>query len=108
MYRRANLEEKPTMPAYAIGRLTMRDPSWLQEYGPKVAGLVEKHGGKYLIRGGAMERLEGSGDLPSAMVVVEFPSMEQARAFYNDPEYAPMIKLRQSGSDLDFILVEGL
>jgi uncharacterized protein (DUF1330 family) len=96
------------MAAYAIGRLEMRDPSWRREYGPKTEALVQKHGGKYLVRGGAMERLEGSGKLPSAVVVLEFPSMEHARAWYNDPEYAPLIKLRQTGSDLDFILVEGL
>ena len=55
-----------------------------------------------------MERLEGDGKLPSTIVVLEFPSMEQAKAWYNDPEYAPMIALRQGGSTLDFILVEGL
>ena len=63
---------------------------------------------KYLVRGGAMETLEGDGTLPSLMVVLEFPSMEQARAWYNDADYAPMIQLRQSGSDLDFVLVDGL
>ena len=96
------------MAAYAIGRLEVRDPSWRREYGPKPAALVKKHGGKYLVRGGAMERLEGDGELPSAMVVLEFPSMDHARAWYHDPEYAPLIKLRQSGATLDFILVEGI
>ena len=84
------------MPAYAIGRLQMRDPSWVAEYGPKTAALVAKHGGRYLVRGVA-ERLEGHGALPSSIVVLEFPSMAQAKAWYNDPEYAPLIKLRQSG-----------
>ena len=96
------------MAAYAIGYLQMRDPAWLAEYVPKTAALVEKHGGKYLVRGGQMERLEGEGDLPSVVVVLEFPSMEQAQAWYNDPEYAAMIKLRQSGADLDLILVDGV
>ena len=79
-----------------------------QEYGPKTEALVVKHGGKYLVRGGAMERLEGTGQLPSVIVVLEFPSMAQAKAWYNDPAYAPLIKLRQTGSDLDFVLVEGV
>ena len=96
------------MAAYAIGRLTMRDPSWLAEYGPKTAELITKHGGRFLVRGGASERLEGQGGLPSAIVVLEFPSMAAAKAWYNDPAYAPMIKLRQTGSDLDFVLVEGV
>jgi uncharacterized protein (DUF1330 family) len=96
------------MAAYAIGRLHMRDPAWLQEYGAKTPALVAKHGGKYLVRGSGIERLEGSGTLPSVVVVLEFPSMAQARAWYHDPEYAPLITLRQTGADLDFILVEGL
>ena len=96
------------MPAYVIGAVQMRDPSWLDEYGPKVAALVEKHGGQYKVRGGDMESLEGSTPLPSAVVILEFPTMEQARAWYNDPDYAPMIKLRQSGSDADLVLIDGL
>jgi uncharacterized protein (DUF1330 family) len=96
------------MAAYAIGHLEMRDPSWVQEYGPKTAALVAKHGGRYLVRGRPIERLEGAGPLPSLLVVLEFPSLEQAQAWYNDPEYAPLITLRQTGADLDFLLVEGL
>jgi uncharacterized protein (DUF1330 family) len=86
----------------------MRDPSWLHDYGPKTAALVAKHGGKYLVLGGTMERLEGTGPLPSVIVLLEFPSMAQAQAWYHDPEYAPLIMLRQTGSDLDFVLVEGV
>jgi uncharacterized protein (DUF1330 family) len=96
------------MTAYAIGRLQMRDPSWVKAYGPATERLVHKHGGRYLVRGTAMERLEGSGPLPSVMVVIEFPSAAHARAWYGDPEYLPLIRLRQGGSDLDFVLVEGL
>ena len=65
------------MPAYAIGRLQMRDPSWVAEYGPKTAELVKKHGGKYIVRGGAAETLEGNTPLPSVVVVLEFPTMER-------------------------------
>jgi len=96
------------MAAYAIGRLKVRDASWREPYRAKVPALVAKHGGRYLVRGGAMETLEGNAALPDGIVVLEFPSMEKARAFYNDPEYAPLIKLRQSGSDLDFVLIEGV
>jgi uncharacterized protein (DUF1330 family) len=96
------------MPAFAIGRLKMRDPAWVSEYGPKTGELVKKHGGRYVVRGGKMDRLEGNTPLPDVIVVLEFPSMERAKAWYYDPEYAPMIQLRQKGSDLDFVLVEGL
>ena len=86
----------------------MRDPSWLEKYRATVPLIVAKHGGKYLVRGGKMERLEGTAPLPSSFVILEFPTMDNARAFYGDPDYAPFIKLRQAGSDLEFVLVEGL
>ena len=96
------------MAAYVIGRVQVRDPSWVTEYGPKTAALVTKHGGKFISRRGKVERLEGKEALPSFMVVTEFPSMEHAKAWYNDPEYAPMIKLRKTGSDAEIVVVEGL
>jgi uncharacterized protein (DUF1330 family) len=96
------------MAAYAVGRLSMRDPSWVKDYGQRTAALVDKHGGRYLVRATAVERLEGAEPLPSVVVVIEFPSMANARAWYADPDYAPLIRLRQTGSDLDFVLVEGL
>ena len=55
-----------------------------------------------------METLEGKAPLPTSYVILEFPSMDQAKAFYHDPAYAPFIALRQSGSDLEMVLVEGL
>ncbi len=97
------------MAAYVIVRvLEIRDTAWRAEYGPKTAALVEKHGGKFLVGGGAKEGLEGNEKVPSNIVVLEFPSMEHAKAWYNDPDYAPLIKLRQSGSDAEIVLLEGL
>jgi uncharacterized protein (DUF1330 family) len=96
------------MAAYVIGRLQLRDPSWIEKYRATVPSIVAEHGGKYLVRGGKMERLEGSDALPTSYVVLEFPSMEKARAFYTDPAYAPFIELRRGGSDLEMVIVEGL
>lgn len=97
------------MAAYVIVRvLEVRDSKWLEEYAPKTAALVQKHGGKFLVRGGTKERLEGGGKLPLNVVVLEFPTMERAKAWYNDPDYAPLIKLRQSGCDAELMLVEGV
>ena len=55
-----------------------------------------------------MARFEGGDGLPTMMVVIQFPTMEQAQAWHDDPDYQPLIKLRQTGSDMDMILVEGL
>ena len=96
------------MPAYVIGRLKTKDWSWLSEYGPLTAALIEKHGGRYLARGGELGVLEGDAPLPDAYVVLEFPSMEQARAWHADPDYAPMIELRRAHSEIELTLVEGI
>jgi len=96
------------MAAYVIGRLQVRDASWLEKYRATVPSIVARHGGVYRARGGKMETLEGNAPLPSSFVILEFPTMDEARGFYRDPEYQPFIKLRQTGSDLDMVLVEGL
>ncbi len=96
------------MPAYLVGGVDVSDPAWVAEYGPKVEALVEKHGGRYLVRGGEMDVVEGTTPAARVMVVIEFPSLENARAWYNDPEYAPLIKLRQTGSEAEIVLVDGL
>ena len=96
------------MPAYLVGGVDVSDPAWVAEYGPKVEALVEKHGGRYLVRGGEMDVVEGMTPAARVMVVIEFPSLENARAWYNDPEYAPLIKLRQTGSEAEIVLVDGL
>ena len=68
---------------------------------------IEKHGGRYVARGGA-EVLEGDGKGLNTFVILEFPSVEAANAWYNDPEYAPMITLRQTGSEGDLVVLEGV
>ena len=96
------------MAAYVIGRVQVRNSDWVAEYGPKTAALVEKHGGKFLVRRGKMEKLEGKEGLPDVVVVIEFPSMDQAKAWHSDPDYAPMIKLRQTSADAEIMVVEGV
>ena len=63
--------------------------------------------GRYLVRGGKFETLEGEWDV-GRLVVLEFPSMEQLLRFYNSPEYAPLIKLRQQSADTIMSTVEGV
>jgi uncharacterized protein (DUF1330 family) len=96
------------MAAFVIVRLKIRNSDWVAEYRPKTTALVEKHGGKFLVRRGKTEQLEGKEALPDGVVVIEFPSLDHAKAWHADPEYAPMIKLRQTGADSEMIVVEGL
>ena len=96
------------MVAYIVAQLDVKNTNWQKEYGPKAGALVQKHGGKILAgAGSAMERLEGNREPPSVLFILEFPSLEQAKAWYNDPEYAHMIQLRQTGADADIVVIDG-
>ena len=94
------------MTAYVIGEIEVTDPAAYEEYRKQVGAVNAKYGGKFLVRGGRIEPLEG-GWSPKRFVVVEFPSMERALEWYRSPEYAPLIKLRQKASRGSLIAVEG-
>lgn len=95
------------MAAYVIGALTVHNTDWQQEYGSKMPALIRKHGGKLLARAPA-GRLEGEVLHHGVTVMIEFPSQEQAQAWHADPDHLPLQKLRQGGSQMDMMLVDGL
>ena len=95
------------MVAYVVGEVFVTDDAFAEEYRPKVKALVEKHGGKF-ISAGTFEKLEGSREVPDWLVIIEFPTSELAKAWYDDPEYAPVIELRDTGSRSEKMLVDGL
>jgi uncharacterized protein (DUF1330 family) len=96
------------MPAYAIAVVSdARDPEALVEYRRRNTPTVEAHGGRFLVRGGAVEVLEGAWS-PLRVVVMEFPDMAAARAWYASDEYQAIAPIRQGASDTDIILVEGV
>jgi len=94
------------MTAYVIGEIEVTDPGTYEEYRKQVPAVITKYGGKYLVRGGRVAPLEG-GWSPKRLVVVEFPSMEQALKWYRSAEYAPLIKVRQKASRGSLAIVEG-
>ena len=94
------------MAAYVIAEVNVTDPGLYDEYRKLVPGTVQKYGGRFAVRGGAVESKEG-GWAPARMVVLEFPSMEKARAWYHSPEYAPALALRLKAANAKLILVEG-
>ncbi len=96
------------MAAYVMGRVTITDGSWVEDYIPKVQAQVESYGGRYLARNTEIEKLEGSDELPNVAVILEFPSLERAREWYHSAEYQPLLKARQAGSTGNLILLEGL
>ena len=94
------------MSAYVIGEIEVTDPKTYDEYRRQVPATVEKYGGRFVVRGGRAETLEG-GVPPKRLVALEFPSYEQALRWYRSPEYAPLIKLRQTASRGRLVLVDG-
>jgi uncharacterized protein (DUF1330 family) len=77
---------------------------------PQDSALVAKHGGKPLIGGNSMARLlplEGA-DPPLAVVILEFPSLEQARGWHDDPDYVPLKQLRQANVDMEVFVVDSV
>ena len=85
------------MAAYVIGEIEVTDAALYEDYRKQVLATIEKHGGRFLVRGGAVEALEG-GWSPKRLVLLEFPSMAKARGWYRSADYAPLIKLRQRAS----------
>ena len=94
------------MAVYLMGEIEVTDPRTYEDYRKQVVAVVTRYGGRFIVRGGKVEPLEG-GWSPKRVVALEFPSMEQARNFYRSPEYAPLIALRQKASRGKLILVEG-
>jgi uncharacterized protein (DUF1330 family) len=95
------------MPAYVIVDVHVRDPERYQQYRTMVPASLEKYGGKFLVRGGKFEKLEGDRDL-GRVVVLEFPSVEAARRWYDSPEYRDAKALRLRTADSHLIIVEGV
>ena len=95
------------MAAYIIAEVEVTDQAAYERYRPIALETVTKYGGKFIVRGGASEGLEGEPPRPRT-VVLEFPSADQARKWYRSAEYAPGIKLRQSASRSRVFLVEGV
>ena len=95
------------MPAYLISDVLVRDPDAFEVYRNRAARSIEAHGGRYLVRGGKIEVLEGQRH-PSTLIVVEFPSLEAARQWYASAEYAEALEVRDRALARNLILVDGL
>ena len=80
----------------------------MDEYFSKIPGVVEQYSGQFLVRGGNPESLEGENALPDAAFIIEFADRSCAESFWGSKEFQELAVLRQSGSTLNAILVDGL
>ena len=94
------------MPAYIMVEVEILDHERYEKYKQMVPPSLDAYGGKFLVRGGKVEVLEGERK-SRRLVILEFPSVEKAKAWWNSTEYADAKALRQATSRTDMILVEG-
>jgi uncharacterized protein (DUF1330 family) len=94
------------MAAYVIANISVTDPVRFRDYSAQVPAVLAQYGGRYIVRGGAIEVAEGSMTV-DRLVILEFPSMAAARAWHASPEYAPLLALRASASISNLAFVDG-
>ena len=94
------------MSAYVVADIDVTNPAAFDEYRALVAPLVAKYGGKYLVRGGAYEKVEGNW-APKRVVIIEFESLERAKEFYYSDDYNPVMDIRKRASISNVLIVEG-
>ena len=95
------------MSAYVIVEIEVTDPVGYEEYKKQAAATVHQHGGKYIVRGGKAEVLEGDWK-PNRIVVLQFESMERAKEWLNCEEYREPRKMRHRTAKTNMILVQGV
>ena len=95
------------MPAYVIADVTVTDPPAMEEYRKQVPATLAKYGGRFLVRGGAHQTVEGDWK-PTRLVVIEFPSLADAKRWYDSEEYRAPKAQRIRAGRTSMIMVEGV
>jgi uncharacterized protein (DUF1330 family) len=95
------------MAAYFIVDMDVHDRAGMRDYLERVPGVLAKYGGRYIVRGGKFEVVEGNWQ-PTRVVMLEFPTIEQAKNWYDCAEYKDMKAARQASARTDIVLVEGV
>lgn len=95
------------MAAYLIAKVEVTDPEQYKQYIAATPGIIEKFGGRFIARGGETITLEGPEET-RRVVLVEFPSLNQVKAFYNSEEYQAARKLRKGAAIMYLIATEGI
>jgi uncharacterized protein (DUF1330 family) len=95
------------MSAYVIADIALSDAAAYEDYKARSPAIIARHGGEYLVRGGAHEVIEGDWH-PTRLVLLRFPDRAAIHAFLADPEYAPLKALRARVATSDLVAVDGL
>lgn len=98
------------MPAkgYIVAEVKAHDADAMARYRLFSQAAVEQYGGRFIVRGGAAEILEGKWSPPQRMVIVEFDSVDQAKHFYDSPEYLAARKVREDAAEMNMLVISGV
>ena len=96
------------MPAYVISEVEVLDNRLIETYRSLAQATIEQYGGRYIVRGGDVELIEGERDPARRFVIVEFPTMERAREWYRSPEYAEALRVRAGALTRTLVFVDGV
>ena len=95
------------MAGYIVADIEITDPDEYQKYAQHTAATLEPYGGKFLVRGGQPETVEGDWKT-KRIVIIEFPSVEQAKIWYDSPEYSAIKGIRHGSTISNILLVHGI
>ena len=95
------------MAAYIFATIEINDPAAYDDYRRRVPAVIAAYGGRYLVRGGAVERLEGDAPM-HRLVIVEFPDMTRLKTFYNSAQYQLLLGIRQRSAKSTVLAIEGV
>jgi uncharacterized protein (DUF1330 family) len=98
--------EEDAVAVYVIADIEVTEPGEYEEYKRLAGASVQQYGGRYAVRGGRVERLEGEWS-PRRFVMLEFPTIEQARTWYDSPEYREARAIRERTAKSNIVMVEG-
>ena len=96
------------MAAYVISEVEILEEGQAGIYRPLASASIERYGGRYIVRGGTIELIEGERDPKRRLVIVEFPSMQRAHEWYRSPEYAEALRVRAGALERTLTFVEGV
>ncbi len=94
------------MAGYIVADIEVTDPGEYQKYAQQTAATLERYGGKFLVRGGQPETLEGDRN-SKRVVIIEFPSVEHAKSWYNSPEYSAIKGMRHRSAVSNILIAHG-
>lgn len=93
---------------YLIAEAKVHDAEAYERYKPLSLAAVEQYGGRFIVRGGSSDVLEGNWTPPHRMVIVEFETVEQAKCFYHSPEYQAARHVRDDAAEMNMLVISGV